>query len=312
MQLPVISIPRATPVQIERPPQENVPQTRQERELLRSQLREFVAARKPVPPLPMDELRELSEEFAAAVNLDAKYVDYVGVLLNSEVWKDSLASVPYNRRLLLLPKCLRVEDRCPAPFDEFGLLCKQCGLCSIQDLQEEAERLGYAVLVAEGSALVMSIVQTGKIDAIVGVSCLSVLEKAFPYMDAAAIPGVAIPLLQDDCKNVTVDLDWVWEVIHLTSDDTTYRLNLDDLRADVQTWFALDSLRNLLDTSDDPSEQIASRWLAVEGKTLASVPRRLRLESAAGRPGGRDSGGPGQGGCGRRMFPQSFASPRRH
>jgi geranylgeranyl diphosphate synthase, type II len=76
----------------------------------------------------------------------------VGVLLNNEVWREQLATVPYDRRLLLLPKCLRVEDKCPAPFDEFGLLCKQCGLCSIQDLQEEAERLGYAVLVAEGSA----------------------------------------------------------------------------------------------------------------------------------------------------------------
>jgi len=48
-----------------------------------------------------------------------------------------------------------------------------------------------AGFVAEGSALVMALIQTGKIDAIVGVSCLSVLERAFPYMEAAAIPGIA-------------------------------------------------------------------------------------------------------------------------
>jgi hypothetical protein len=76
-----------------------------------------------------------------------------------------LARDGVERRLLLMPKCLRVENRCPAPFDEFGLLCKQCGLCSIQDFQAEAERLGYAVLVAEGSALVMAMVQTGTIEA---------------------------------------------------------------------------------------------------------------------------------------------------
>src|SRR3989442_3711016 len=58
------------------------------------------------------------------------------------------------------------------------------------------------------TTLFRSLIQTGKIDAIVGVSCLSVLEKAFPFMEAAAIPGVAIPLLQDDCKDTTVDLDW--------------------------------------------------------------------------------------------------------
>ena len=149
----------------------------------------------------VDELREHADAIVAAAGVDPAYRDYVGVLLNNEVWREHLATVPFERRLLLLPKCLRVEDKCPAPFDEFGLLCKQCGLCTIQDLQDEAERLGYAVLVAEGSALVMALIQTGKIDAIVGVSCLSVLERAFPYMEAAAIPGVAIPLLQDDCND---------------------------------------------------------------------------------------------------------------
>jgi len=82
---------------------------------------------------------------------------------SSWIGRDTLATIPYERRLLLMPKCLRVEARCPAPFDEFGLLCKKCGLCSIQDLQTEAERLGYAVLVAEGSAIVMAIIETGKI-----------------------------------------------------------------------------------------------------------------------------------------------------
>ena len=167
---------------------------------------------------------------------------------------------------MLLPKCLRVEDKCPAPFDEFGLLCKQCGLCTIQDLQEEAERLGYAVLVAEGSALVMALIQSGKIDAIVGVSCLSVLERAFPHMEAAAIPGVAIPLLQDDCKDTAVDIDWVWNVVHLTSDDRTRRLDLDALRTEVETWFAPAALDALLGPAEGDADRIAREWLAADGK----------------------------------------------
>ena len=174
--------------------------------------------------------------------------------------------MPFDRRLLLLPKCLRVEDKCPAPFDEFGLLCKQCGLCTIQDLQEEAERLGYAVLVAEGSALVMALIQTGKIDAIVGVSCLSVLERAFPYMEAAAIPGVAIPLLQDDCKDTAVDIDWVWNVVHLTSDDRTRRLDLDALRTEVETWFTPDALDALLGPGRRRGGSRRASWLAADGK----------------------------------------------
>ena len=191
--------------------------------------------------------------------------DYVGVLLNNEVWRDQLATVPFERRLLLLPKCLRVEDNCPAPFDEFGLLCKQCGLCTIQDLQEEAERLGYAVLVAEGSALVMALIQTGKIEAIVGVSCLSVSERAFPYMEAAAIPGVAIPLLQDDCKDTTVDLEWIWEVIHLTSDDRTRRMDLDALRKEVDSWFTPEPGRYPRQPADGTRDRWRD-WLAKAGK----------------------------------------------
>jgi geranylgeranyl pyrophosphate synthase len=197
---------------------------------------------------------------------DPIYRDYLGVLLNNELWRETLATVPYERRLLLLPKCLRVESKCPAPFDEFGLLCKQCGLCSIQDLQSEAERLGYAVLVAEGSAIVMSLIQTGKIEAIVGVSCLSVLERAFPYMEAAAIPGVAIPLLQDDCIDTTVDLDWIWDYIHLTSDDRTRRLDLGALREEVDFWFTGLSLDGILGAPEGEAERIARQWLMRAGK----------------------------------------------
>src|SRR6266480_1873683 len=257
MQIPILTLPRPVPEQKMRPPQDTIPQTREERDAIKQLCVKYVETDNPVPPLSLEELRKHSEKLLQRNNLEAKFRDYVAVLLNSEVWREQLATVPFERRLLLLPKCLRVEDKCPAPFDEFGLLCKQCGLCSIQDLQVEAERLGYAVLVAEGSAIVMSIIQTGKIDAIVGVSCLSVLEKAFPYMEAAAIPGVAIPLLQDDCKDTTVDLDWIWDVIHLTSEDKTRRMDLDALRVEVDSWFSPASLRTILGPTEVETESIS-------------------------------------------------------
>jgi len=266
MQLPVLNLPRPMPLQRERPPQAGIPQTRAEREQCKRLAEEYVASVRPVPPLSFDELRAHADDFVSRYEHDPRYRDYIAVLLNSEVWREQLATVPYERRLLLLPKCLRVEDKCPAPFDEFGLLCKRCGLCSIQDLQDEAERLGYAVLVAEGSAIVMAIIQTGKIDAIVGVSCLNVLERAFPYMEAAAIPGIAIPLLQDDCRDTNVDMDWIWDVIHMTSDDKTRRLNLDALRQEVNSWFDDASLTEVLGPEPSRTEQISREWLARSGK----------------------------------------------
>ena len=269
MSLQVLKKPlRVLPPMPQRPPQANIPQTLGEREYVRAAVGRYVEERRTalVPPLVLDELRTHAEAVVASVGLDPIYTDYVGVILSNEVWTEQLATVPFDRRLLLLPKCLRVEDKCPAPFDEFGLLCKQCGLCTIQDLQEEAERLGYAVLVAEGSALVMALIQSGKIDAIVGVSCLSVLERAFPYMEAAAIPGVAIPLLQDDCKDTAVDIDWVWNVVHLTSDDRTRRLDLDALRGEVNGWFTVDSLNAMLGPAAGDADRVARSWLMADGK----------------------------------------------
>jgi geranylgeranyl pyrophosphate synthase len=259
---------RLRPAMPQRPPQANIPQTLIEREQLRELVLQYVNERRDtlVAPFVLDELRNQADALVELGAVNPEYRDYLGVLINNEVWSEHLATVPFSRRLLLLPKCLRVEDKCPAPFDEFGLLCKQCGLCTIQDLQEEAERLGYAVLVAEGSALVMALIQSGKIDAIVGVSCLSVLERAFPHMEAAAIPGVAIPLLQDDCKDTAVDIDWVWNVVHLTSDDRTRRLDLDALRTEVDTWFTPAALEATLGPAEGEPDHIARAWLAADGK----------------------------------------------
>jgi len=284
--LAAMAVPRHAVQQRFRTPKANIPPTPFERTRLLHAVRDYVAEVNPVPPLPMTELREHADHLTARLGCNPVYRDYLGVLLNNEIWRESLAAVPFERRLLLLPKCMRVESKCPAPFDEFGLLCKQCGLCTIQDLTAEAEKLGYAVLVAEGSAVVMSIIQTGKIDAIVGVSCLSVLEQAFPYMEAAAIPGVAVPLLQDDCIDTTVDLDWVWEYIHLSSEDRTRRLDLGALHEEVDLWFTPPSLELIMGTAEGETERIAREWLARAGKRwrpflVASAYQALR----SGSPG---------------------------
>src|SRR3954467_11001454 len=265
METAPLVIPRPVPQQKIRAPKKNIPQTGIERNHILQMVRNYVAEHNPVPPQPADELKVHADRLISMLKCDPIYRDYIGVLISNEMWREHLSQVPFERRLLLLPKCLRVEAKCPAPFDEFGLLCKQCGLCSIQDLQAEAEKLGYAVLVAEGSAIVMSLIQTGKIEAIVGISCLPVLERTFPYVEAAATPAVAVPLLQDDCIDTTVDIDWVWDYIHLTSDDKTRRLNLNALHAEVRQWFTRESLDALLGKPHDKTEEIGRDWLTRAG-----------------------------------------------
>src|SRR4029450_12216087 len=137
------------------------------------------------------------------------------VVLATEFWKDQVAAVPPSRRLFLLPHCLKHAEGCPADYDEFGLECKKCGACSIADFRGLADEMGYKVLVAEGSPIVLKIIVSGYVDAIVGVACLNVLEKAIDKILLAGIPCMAVPLLSSDCRNTSVDEDWVWEMIRV-------------------------------------------------------------------------------------------------
>ena len=141
----------------------------------------------------------------------------------SAFWRKQVASVPFDRRLFLLPHCLKHAEGCPADYDQFGLDCKTCGACSIADFRGDAEKLGYKVLVAEGSPIVMKIIVSGHVDAIVGVACLNVLEKAIDKILLAGIPCMAVPLLSSDCRNTSVDEDWVSEMVNVPYEPVTQR-----------------------------------------------------------------------------------------
>lgn len=249
-----------------RSPQDNVPQTKAARDRLLQAARQYVEQVRPVPPLSLDELRGHTRAVMERACLAAKYVDFAGVVVNNEVWRDVVAAIPFGKRLFLAPKCLRDPAQCPARFDEIGLICEHCGRCPIDALTRQAHQLGYAVLIAEGSPVVMSLIETGKIEAVVGVSCLSVLERVFPYMEAGAVPGIAIPLLRDGCQNTLVDLDWLWEALYQTKEDQTRRLDLDALHRRVTGWFSAEALAREILSDRTRTEQIALDWMALAGK----------------------------------------------
>jgi len=256
----------ATAVRPLRPPQDNIPQTRHQRDVLTRTVAEYVERQNPVTPLSVDELRSHAAAVLDKTALGPKYLDYAAVLISNEVWRQTVAGIPFEKRILLLPKCLRSSTQCRAEFDQIGLVCEHCGACIIDQFKTQAERLGYAVLITEGSPVVMSLIETGKVEAVIGVSCLSVLEKVFPYMEAGAVPGIAIPLLQDGCSNTSVDADQVWDAIYHSSDDRAHRLNLDDLRSRTNNCFTNESLADLLTPVEDQTEELALKWMAKVGK----------------------------------------------
>ncbi len=246
---------------------QRVPTEKSRRDALRNAARTHVARERLVPPLTLDELRTHAHSLIASLGEDAAYTDFATVMLGNETWRETLAGIPFDRRVLLLPQCLRTRAECRAEMDEFGLLCEQCGRCLIGDLHTEALALGYVVLVAEGTTVVTRLLEQGHVDAVIGVSCLHVLERAFPHAATHAIPGIAIPLFRDGCDATGVDTDWVREAIQLKS-GTRWpgRLDIDSLRSEVENWFQPDELRRTLGFDGSFTEEKALAWLAQAGK----------------------------------------------
>lgn len=192
-----------------------IPQDRAVRERIRSACIQVTERLDKSHPLSKDEMEKLARTVLDELGLPEGYVGWTMVALASEFWRDQVAAVPPARRLLLLPHCLRPTDGCPAEYSQFGLDCGPCGACSIADFRIMAERLGYRVIVAEGSPVVMQILVGGYVDAILGVACLNVLEKAIDNVLLAGIPCMAVPLLSSDCRSTAVDADWVNEMIRV-------------------------------------------------------------------------------------------------
>jgi geranylgeranyl pyrophosphate synthase len=192
-----------------------VPQSKELRERLQARAAEVAAKLDKSRPLSKDEMEAIARRTLEEAGQAEGYTGWMMVVLATEFWKDQVAAVPPSRRLFLLPHCLKHAEGCPADYDEFGLECKKCGACSIADFRSLAEEMGYKILVAEGSPIVLKIIVSGYVDAIVGVACLNVLEKAIDKILLAGIPCMAVPLLSSDCRNTSVDDDWVMRMIKL-------------------------------------------------------------------------------------------------
>ncbi len=192
-----------------------VPETREMRDRVRAEAAEFGKTLDRARQLTKPALQKMAEEMLARMGLGEQYLGFTMVCIANEFWREQLQAVDFKRRLLLLPHCLKHAEGCPADYDEFGLDCRKCGACSVADFKTKAEDLGYKVLVSEGTPIVLKIIVSGHVDAIVGVACLNVLEKAIDKILLAGIPCVAAPLLSSNCRSTSVDDDWVSELIDL-------------------------------------------------------------------------------------------------
>lgn len=278
-----------------------VPETRELRDRVRAAAAELGKSLDRSKPLTKPGLQQMAQQMLASLELGEQYLGFTMVAISNEFWREQVQAIDFKRRLLLLPHCLKNAEGCPADYDEFGLDCKKCGACSVADFKVRAEELGYKVLVSEGTPIVLKIIVSGHVDAIVGVACLNVLEKAIDKILLAGIPCVAAPLLSSNCRSTSVDDDWVAELIELRTEPppTTTKTYLHLMRAahDLCEGAELERLAPRLRANGKPDEPlsvhegIAYEWLAQGGKRSRPFITLAAYDAIQGAIGTRSADG---------------------
>jgi geranylgeranyl pyrophosphate synthase len=162
-------------------------------------------------------LEALSRGVLGRLGLDGQYLGFAMVTVGTALLRDEFGAVPYRRRLLLLPHCLRNRRACRGHYDRERFICGACGSCDIGRLQGEARHLGYKVLVAEGTPGVVETLARERIGAILGVACLDSLEKCFGAVSQLGVPYAGVPLLRNGCAETAVEAELVRDLLRVRS-----------------------------------------------------------------------------------------------
>lgn len=244
-----------------------VPAEKAVRDSLRKQVDNYKTCTDLIPPLQESEVLAHADRIIESHPGAAPYRNLLAVMINNAAWGEVIAAIPYEKRILLLPKCFRNLEHCPAEVDELGVLCERCGKCELGEMVTEAESLGYQVVISEGTTTVAMLMASGQVEAVIGVACLDSFEKSFPLVSNQAVPAQAVPLLRSGCIHSVVDREWLSDVLRLRSDKVWYgQLRIDDIRETVERWFQPEAIRDALSPGQDPSLRFACDWLSRGGK----------------------------------------------
>ena len=263
----------------------DVPMDQSQRAQIRAAVEKYILERNELPPVTYEELDDMASALIESEKWEARYHAFVMVCCGNAIWRPVVSATPFERRIFLLPQCLRKAAHCEAQQDELGLLCRECGNCSIAGLLRVAENLGYVALVTEGTTITSRIIESGKVDAVIGVGCMDVLQKMFAAVSKYSIPSIGIPLLTNGCVDTTVDIEWIkQEVCHFRENASIRLLNLNNLRNKTTAIFEEANIVRILGAATSKTESIAIESLLSGGQRLRPFLFVMAYEAFADAP----------------------------
>ena len=127
-----------------------------------------------------------------------------------------LASISPNLKdehlLLLIPHCLQNYD-CEFKITAQVKNCRRCGKCIIKDLLNLSEEHHIKLSVAPGGTLARAIIKEYQPGLIIAVGCERELESGINDVYPLPVIGILNQKPEGPCKNTTLDIDKVKEVI---------------------------------------------------------------------------------------------------
>jgi geranylgeranyl pyrophosphate synthase len=245
----------------------------------------FFAVNNIVPPVSYNKLSELADVLIEEHNWNRNYKAFIMVCSGNAVWRPVVGTIPFKRRMLLLPQCLRNSQTCKAGQDELGLLCIECGGCSIPLLLNEAENLGYITIVSEGTTVATRLVESGNVDAIIGVGCMAVLQKMFAAVTKYSVPAIGVPLLSCGCIDTTADSKWInQELYHIDNKSGFKLLNINNLTDKTAALFTEAQIDNILQLGNSATDAVVREIMTAGGKRIRPLLTVLAYESFSPDP----------------------------
>lgn len=257
-----------------------VPLVNEQRGEIRKKVQKFFSDRKIMPPVSYGQLAVYADILISQNNWDESHKAFVMVCGGNEIWRPIVGSIPFERRMLLLPMCLRNSKLCSGGEDELGLLCSECGNCNICNFLKEAEDLGYITIVAEGTTIATRLVESGKVDAVVGVGCMDVLRKMFSSVTKYSIPAIGIPLVTCGCKDTKADNLWVSEEINYIDNKSDFKLlNINNLKEKTSALFTGARIESMTGLAGSVTGKIVKEMLMAGGKRIRPLLTVLAYEA---------------------------------
>ena len=119
----------------------------------------------------------------------------------------------YQRRIILLPQCLR-NSQCSARCDPlYGFICVKCGRCDVGAILNDAEKRDFKVFILPGGSFVKKIFKEYKPTSCIGIACP--IELSESMQKTSVIPSQGVYLLNDGCFETKVDVFDVIEKMDL-------------------------------------------------------------------------------------------------